>query len=81
MSAITDSIGATVGVITAMGALGTSAFGLVDASKAFGGGASRYGLKYVFRALKPYEAALHNANSGWRLAVEANWINGVDKAV
>lgn len=81
MSAITDSIGATVGVITAMGALGTAAFGLVDASKAFGGGASRYGLKYVFRALKPYEGALHRANSAWRLGVEANWINGVDKAV
>ena len=51
-----------------MGALGTAAFGLVDASKAFGGGASRYGLRYVFRALKPYAGALNNANSAWRLA-------------
>ncbi len=39
-AAWTDSIAATVSVITAMGALGTASFGLVDATKAFFGGVS-----------------------------------------
>lgn len=69
-----------VAAITAIGGLGTAAFGLVDASKAFNGGVSQAGLKSVEAALKPFEAALNGAESDWRLTIRANWINGVPKA-
>ena len=78
-AAWTDSIAATVSVITAMGALGTASFGLVDATKAFFGGVSNFGLRFVFRALKPFAGALTHANREWRMVVRANWINGRPK--
>jgi len=72
-------------IVTAIGALGTSSFGLVDATKVFGGGVSLCGLSDIEKALKPlfgpnadpkdlstpaaYGAVLEN--------LKANWINGV----
>ena len=79
MSNLTDALAGATAAITAAGALGTAAFGLVDATKAFGGGVSNCGFGYVERALKPFAAALNHANADWRLTVRANWINGVAK--
>ena len=79
MAQLTDALAATVSVITAMGALGTAAFGLVDATKAFGGGVSNVGFASVAKALKPFEPALDRATPDWRTTLRANWINGVAK--
>jgi hypothetical protein len=77
-----------VNVITALGALGTASFGLVDATKAAGGGISRIGLGDIKKALLPlfgpkpdltdratpltYASVLGN--------LRANWMNGTDLA-
>jgi hypothetical protein len=74
----TTLAGATAAV-GAVGALGTAAYGLVDATKAFGGGVSNFGFPYILRALGPFEAALDNANVYWKATIRANWINGVAK--
>jgi hypothetical protein len=73
-----------VSAITAIGALGTASFGLVDATKAFGGGISLVGIRNIRDAIEPlfgknadpkdkstslkYGAILAN--------LRANWING-----
>lgn len=70
--------------IIAIGALGTAAFGLVDATKAFGGGISRRGFAFVSTALEPFDAALKtalgdNPDCDWRSLMRAHWINGRPK--
>jgi len=72
-----------IAIITAIGALGTAAFGLVDATKAFGGGVSNVGLcglwTVVGRFAAALESALGTAEDGepeWRRVVRAHWING-----
>jgi hypothetical protein len=73
-------------VITAIGGLGTAAFGLVDAAKSAFSGINRIGLKHINEVvsdLTPEEAgapvnALPQANILQTL--EANWVNGVDLA-
>lgn len=79
MSNLPDAVAGMVATITALGALGTAAAGLVDASKAFGGGVSNIGFGSVTAALTPFAAALRNANPQWRDLVRANWINGMAK--
>lgn len=79
MSQVTDALATTVSVITAMGALGTAAFGLVDATKAFAGGVSNIGFGAILGALRPFDAALDQATPDWRATLRANWINGVAK--
>ena len=79
MAQITDALAATVSGITAMGALGTAAFGLVDATKAFNGGVSNFGFRSILSALAPFRPALERATPGWRATLRANWINGVAK--
>jgi hypothetical protein len=67
-----------------IGSLGTAAFGLVDASKAFAGGISNRGFSYVVKMLERVLAATGKAgDSGGAdsyksmLAVlRANWLNG-----
>jgi hypothetical protein len=74
------------GVITAIGALGTASFGLVDATKVFGGGVSRCGLGDIRRALLPlFEGATDKKDLSTPLTyasvyanLKANWINGTD---
>lgn len=70
------------GTITAATAsLGTAASGLVDASKAFRGGVSNVGFAYIAEALRPFEPALKLIDPEHPFAtVQANWLNGVDKA-
>jgi len=62
----------------ATGALGTAAFGLVDATKAFRGGVSLFGLRLLTDALAPFAAALDAALGAdvWRAVVRAHWIDG-----
>jgi hypothetical protein len=72
-------------VITAIGGLGTAAFGLVDATKIFGGGVNHIGFNGIKTAVVPLtpssgtgEAA--NAMSQKKLVdtLQANWFNGTD---
>lgn len=70
--------------IIAVAALGTAAFGLVDASKAFWGGISNVGFGYVKKALAPFEEALTAAlgtdkGSDWRSVLRSHWVNGRPK--
>ncbi len=66
-------------LIIAVGALGTAAAGLVDVSKAFGGGVSNHGFSRIEKTVR----ALYPKTPG-RLdlalildALRANWLNGV----
>jgi hypothetical protein len=72
-----------VGVITAIGALGTAAFSLVDAAKAFGGGPSNIGYGFIESVLDRYAATLDLAlgksadgKSIFQDVVRAHWMNG-----
>jgi len=72
--------------IAAAGALGTAAYGLVDASKAFGGGISNAGFADIRAAVSPLvgsdgPASPHIFGTQDVLAtLRANWLNGVPKA-
>lgn len=80
MSAIFD-IGHLETAIPAVGALGTAAFGLVDSSKAFRGGISNVGFRFITDALEPFRAALEQIDDQAPFAtVKANWINAMAKA-
>lgn len=83
--AISENISVTrlVAIITAIGALGTAAFGLVDATKAFGGGVSNFGLPGLNRTVGRFSGALDRAlgkdekgKAEWRRVVRSHWING-----
>ena len=70
--------------ITAIGALGTAAFGLVDASKAFWGGVSRSGFGFISRLLAvvaPNDDGVPHGSAITRAAILdtllASWLNGV----
>jgi hypothetical protein len=83
-TSITDAT--ITNAITAIGALGTASFGLVDATKAFWGGISRCGIRNIRNAIKPLfgqtPSAAGQANAlsyGAILAnLSANWMNGTD---
>jgi hypothetical protein len=79
MTDVTTALADTTAAIAAAGGLGTAAFGLVDATKAFGGGVSNCGFSHVRKALAPFSAALTGASSDWMVTIRANWINGVAK--
>jgi hypothetical protein len=64
--------------VAAIGALGTSAYGLVDTTKVFWGGISRVGYKRIKAALMPFAPALENAlGANWANAIFSHWLNGV----
>ena len=75
-------------VITAIGGLGTAAFGLVDAAKSAFSGINRVGLKHIHQVVS--ELAPEGANAGGPVnalpqtkileSLEANWVNGNDLA-
>jgi hypothetical protein len=75
-------------VITAIGGLGTAAFGLVDAAKATFSGINRSGLKHIHEVVAGL--APEGASSGGPVnalpqhnileSLEANWVNGNDLA-
>ncbi|TDK30302.1 hypothetical protein E2F50_20915 [Rhizobium deserti] len=65
-------------IISAIAALGTASFGLVDASKAFKGGISNVGYGFIKSALTPFEAALATIDRADPFALpRANWLNGL----
>jgi hypothetical protein len=70
---------AVIAAITAVGALGTAASGLVDSTKAFWGGVSNVGFGEIKKALAPYKDALSAAQSDWTDTIRASWINGMAK--
>jgi hypothetical protein len=79
MVGLPETVATAVAAITALGGLGTAAFGLVDATKAFGGGVSNFGYAHVLKALAPFRASLDEGSSVWREVLRANWINGLAK--
>lgn len=77
----------TGNLLTAVAALGTAAYGLVDASKAFAGGASNAGFGYVRKAIEPFIKGVSDTADQTTIGPEqilitlrANWLNGVAKA-
>jgi hypothetical protein len=84
-TATTEDIGITrlIAIITAIGALGAAAFSLVDATKAFWGGVSNFGLPGLNRVVGRFSVALDRAlgkdekgKAEWRRVVRSHWING-----
>src|SRR4030081_2683218 len=73
-----------VKLIAAAGALGTAAFGLVGASKAFWGGMSNPGFGYIRKAVETLLATAGGAAAFGRTEIMAtlrpNWLNGVPRA-
>jgi hypothetical protein len=70
-------------IITAIGGLGTAAFGLVDSTKVFAGGVNRIGFSTISNAVKSLTpgapgAGLSQANIVATL--KANWYSGTDLA-
>lgn len=66
-------------VITAIGGLGTAAFGLVEATKVFGGGVNHIGFKGIRKAVTPLMPPGTALSQQKMLAtLEANWFNGTD---
>jgi hypothetical protein len=67
-------------VVAAIGGLGTAAFGLVDASKVFGGGVNHVGFTGIRAAIRQLTDAGEpvNALSQKKIlaTLEANWMNG-----
>ena len=72
-------------VVLAVGGLGTAAYGVVDATKGFGGGISNRGfgdIKDVISKLIPTDSANVSPNAALNLAsalrtLRANWLNGM----
>ncbi|MFZ2006285.1 MAG: hypothetical protein WB697_11870 [Stellaceae bacterium] len=74
-----------VSIISAAGALGTASMGLVDASKVFWGGPSRFGFGYIKKAVEPFSPDVADGPTALRQediieTLRANWLNGVAAA-
>ncbi len=67
-------------IITAIGGLGTAAFGLVEATKVFWGGVNHIGFKGIRTAVTPLIPSGANALPPQKViaTLEANWFNGTD---
>lgn len=66
-------------MIIAVGTLGTASYGLVDVTKAFGGGVSNHGFSRIERMAR----RLHPDPAGLDMVLQtlrANWLNGVPLA-
>jgi hypothetical protein len=66
-------------IVAGVAALGTAAFGIVDAAKPFWGGPSNFGFGHIKKALKPFEPALTDgiAPGVAQATLRSNWLNGV----
>lgn len=70
-------------IITAIGGLGTAAFGLVDSTKIFWGGVNRIGFSRIADAVKrltPETGASGLTQAQILGTLKANWYNGTDLA-
>lgn len=70
-------------VVTAIGGLGTAAFGLVDATKVFGGGVNHVGFGRIEARIKGLMPTTGQALNALPLAdalktLQGNWFNGTD---
>jgi hypothetical protein len=66
-------------IIAAVAALGTAAFGIIDAAKPFWGGPSNFGFGHIKKALRPFDTALTQGIApgvAWT-TLKSNWLNGV----
>lgn len=84
-SLLNGNLSNILNLIAAAGGLGTAAMGLVDAMKAFRGGPSNFGFKFIRAAVRRFSppSAGGPAAFGWHdieLTLKANWINGVAEA-
>jgi hypothetical protein len=78
------SITAITGAVAAVGALGTASYGLVDASKAFGGGLSNAGFAFIRRTISGLLPGNDSTKDGATLLgasailaeLKASWLNG-----
>ncbi len=68
--------------VTAIGGLGTAAFGLVDATKVFGGGVNHVGFRGIRAAVRqltePGEPANALSQKKILATLQSNWMNGAD---
>lgn len=69
-------------LITAIGGLGTAAFGLVDATKVFGGGANHLGFSGIRKAVTPLIPPPAHGLAPEKIleTLRSNWFNGTDLA-
>lgn len=68
--------------ILAIGALGTAAVGIVDATKIFMGGVSNAGFRHIEAALTPFAESLRRAigpEGDWQHLMKSHWLNGRPK--
>src|ERR1700759_3262394 len=82
---ISPHISSIVTFLSASGGLGTTAMGLVDASKAFLGGASNFGFDKIREGLKAFLLPDDTQGVPFKRTkvlqtLKANWLNGVAKA-
>lgn len=80
VTALTSHLSSISNSITAVAALGTAAYGLVDVSKVFAGGISNAGFGDVKKSLKLFDASLSSLGNAPYQTLRANWLNGVPKA-
>jgi hypothetical protein len=71
--------------LSAAAGLGTTAMGLVDSTKAFGGGPSNFGFGYIEEAIGPFLIRAPGTSTRFGRAetlrtLRSNWLNGVAKA-
>lgn len=66
-------------IVSAIAAIGTASFGLMDATKAINGGISNWGFAFIREALEPLNPILQNLGTEGHALAKANWINGVAK--
>jgi len=69
-------------IVTAIGGLGTAAFGLVDATKVFGGGVNHIGFRGIRAAVQqltePGQPANALSQKKILATLQSNWMNGTD---
>jgi hypothetical protein len=67
--------------LAGLSALSTASFGILDASKALGGGVGNFGFAVLKARLRPFETALKVAvGNDWETVLRSNWVAGVSKA-
>jgi hypothetical protein len=82
---LTGNLSTILNYLSAAAGLGTAAMGLVDSTKAFGGGPSNFGFGYIEKALTPFFVPAPGGTTVFGKAealrtLKANWLNGVAKA-
>lgn len=79
---LNGQLGNILNLIAAIGGLGTAAMGLVDASKAFWGGPSNFGFKFIAQTINRFLPPATGGPTAFDGAdilrtLKANWLNGV----